>query len=74
VIELFPDESLGVTRGLCEEVVESAITAEARTIASNAEIAGWFAGKIVVEGQTIAFRGYPLSGGLISVGTYFTIP
>jgi RHS repeat-associated protein len=57
--------------GLTGEAVEAAITREVQSTARQASVNGWFSGRINVNGTIIEYRGFPLPGGGINVGTYY---
>ena len=56
---------------LTREAVEAAITKEVQSVTRRAPVNGWFSGRISVNGTVIEYRGFPLPGGRINVGTYY---
>jgi RHS repeat-associated protein len=60
-----------VGSGLTGEAVEAAITKEVQSIGRQAPVSGWFSGRINVNGTIIEYRGFPMPGGGINVGTYY---
>jgi hypothetical protein len=56
--------------GLSEAAVDAAVIAEVQLVGRTA---GWYSGRVVVQGTTIVFRGYPLANGTTNVGTYYPL-
>jgi hypothetical protein len=60
-----------VGTGLAQGEVEAAIAQDVKAAVANAAEKGGFWGRVVVKGQVIEYRAFPLPNGTVNVGTYY---